>query len=123
STETSELVSASATSSTTAGNFDSDATVLSRDGSVVVFHSDATNLVAGDNNDKGDVFAFGPPAGPSLGAPPAPPPRPFIFGGNFPVGDAASSMTAADVNGDGRPDVIVTNSGSYTSLGSVTVLL
>jgi subtilisin family serine protease len=40
------------------GNADSDAPAISADGRFVVFHSDATNLVAGDSNGVRDVFLY-----------------------------------------------------------------
>jgi hypothetical protein len=33
---------------------------LSADGRLVVYHSDATNLIDGDTNGISDVFAYGP---------------------------------------------------------------
>ena len=60
-TGTNTLVSTASGSSTMGGNEGSDSPVLSNNGTVVVFRSDASNLVRGDNNNASDVFAFGPP--------------------------------------------------------------
>ena len=42
---------------TSSGNEDSDSAVISADGSVVAFRSDASNLVSSDSNGKSDIFA------------------------------------------------------------------
>lgn len=48
----------SATSAGVAGNGASDRPVISADGLVVIFESDATNLVAGDTNGATDIFGW-----------------------------------------------------------------
>jgi Tol biopolymer transport system component len=55
-TNTTRLVSINS-AGTSSGNEDSDSPVLSADGSVVAFRSDASNLVSADSNGFSDVFA------------------------------------------------------------------
>jgi TolB protein len=55
-TQTGEITRVSGT--TGAADGDSGGAKISGDGSVVVFHSDATNLVPGDTNGMSDVFAY-----------------------------------------------------------------
>jgi hypothetical protein len=55
-TSTTRLVSINS-AATSSGNANSDSAVISADGSVVAFRSDASNLVFGDSNDYSDVFS------------------------------------------------------------------
>ncbi len=55
-TNTTRLVSINS-AGTGSGNKDSDSPVLSADGSVIAFRSDASNLVSADSNGYSDVFA------------------------------------------------------------------
>jgi hypothetical protein len=59
-TSTTRLISTNHTTGISANN-SSVAPALSRDGSVLVFSSNASDLVANDTNNKGDVFAFRQP--------------------------------------------------------------
>lgn len=69
---TGELRRVSATSGGEAGNNDSTAPQISADGAIVVFQSDASNLVPDDGNGVTDIFAAINPLGP-LGLPTATP--------------------------------------------------
>ena len=105
-------------SSMIGGNLGSDSPLLSSNGSAIVFRSDASNLVADDNNGMSDVFAYGPPAIPPLTQSAA-----FVMSASMTLGLNPSSVAVTDLNGDGKPDLIVANKGTYGHPGSVSVLL
>jgi Tol biopolymer transport system component len=89
--DTGTTVRASLSVAGEAGNDHSYQPALSADGRFLVFHSQATNLVYGDENDASDVFFFTLPAGPL---------ERVSVTSDGEEGDAASNYPA--VSGDGR---------------------
>lgn len=47
----------------------------------------------------------------------------YLPAGTYPVGTLPISVTAGDVNGDGRPDLVVANNGAGADPGSIRLLL
>ncbi len=101
---TGETKLVSATSAGTAGNGGSDRPVISADGLVVIFESDATNLVAGDTNGSTDIFGW-------LATDPGNLERLSVGPGGV---QANASSHWATVSGDGRVVAFSTNASNLT---------
>lgn len=81
----------------TEGNGHSTNAAINGDGTVVVYQSDAANLVAGDANGATDVFAWGKLLPPAPATPTRTPTR-----SPTPTSTPPLCRTEGDVNGDGR---------------------
>ena len=90
-------------------NGNSYAPTISRNGQSIVFHSGASNLVAGDGNGRRDIFHLANPASPN--AAPTIIPATFGVAENSPAGTSVGSVQAADTDGDNLAFAITGGTG------------